>query len=757
MKLRFVSDQEHTPGSAGQPALPKGVEFKDPVAPKVYFWLNEVAKTVKGLRVYAENNEMLQKYLSQSYQGLTDLLEQMGELSLAVREDRFLFGKEAVHISEDRSEGLPFIFYRNAFRRLTFVKGMTREELLSLLKAITTDYSTFDYAGEDLVTALWRLALPHLRYLTIDAIHLEAKNANSTEAREEIDRIQGDIESIVAAIYNTAASDEDIVAGVTITKEDLEALKDIRKESEEDLEVLDHATARAITDIPAEQIARVSRELAREDRDQLTRETMDILIGILFRETSSKGTKDVIEVLQQLFDSLVLGQRFTHATKLLQLLRERASHAEDMQEMHIARHLLKLFAAESRVLPILSALGEGYKTATIAEVTEFLRALGSDITPLLVRALDGLGNPAHRRLLCDLIVEFGIPEVAELLDAVQDSKWFVVRDVLTLAQRLPPETIGPLIGFAIQHQHPKVRSHAVGMLRHYARGAADRFLAARMNLDPDLEVRLAAVRVAAARSSEEAKPILERMLSREDLHHREPREIRMLTAAYAKIAGSEAVSVLDKILNPGFFASLTSTEAQIAAAYALGAVGTESAIVALEKGARSINGKVREAVKKALSRGEVTGDLLGDAPESGSKAPTGDLPRRIPDAKTESDPKRGRMVPIPDALDDRKKKQAPDLEFQVRSAKKPKTVDLQESGPASLHIERPQFAREVVPNLDRLPKLPTDLPLVSEETPEPDPIELEPEDIILSLDEASEASTDETRPNSPLTDDLILE
>jgi HEAT repeat protein len=727
-----VSDQEHVAGAAGAP-LPKGVDFREPLSPKIFHWLNDVAKTLKGLRVYAENNEMLHKYLSQAHAGLTDLLEQQPELSLAVREDRLLFVKDPVHVTADREEGIPFIFFRNAFRRLTFVKGMSRAELLSLLKAITTDYSTFDYAGEDLVTALWRLSLPHLRYLTIDAISMEAKNAKSVDARREIDRIQGDIEAIVAAIYNTDASAEDIVAGVTITKEDLEALKDIREEAEEDLDALDHATARAIADIQPADLEALKQRLVSEDKDALTQQTVDILVAILFRETSSRESKDTIEVIQQLFDSMVLGQRFNHAAQLVQRLRAVAASGERIQEMHIARHLLKLFSSESRVTPVLNTLSEGYKTATIGEVTDFLRALGADITPHLIRALDSMANPAHRRLICDLVIEFGIPDAGVLLEASKDAKWFVVRDLLTLAQQLPPDAIGPLIAAGIKHAHPKVRAQAVGMLRGYGRGTADRYLAEILERDDDLEVRLSAARVAAARNSAEAKPVLEKLISFEGFSEREPREIRMLTAAYAKIAGTDAVPVLDRVLNPGFFASLKNVEVQIAAAYALGAIGSESAMMILQKGSRSLSGKVREAVKKALTRGEVkTDDLLADTPEDGTKAPPKDG-AKIPEAKTEPEAKSTvRKIPEATTEIDAKtviavSKNAADVEFSVVRPHDPlerapdfkpkvaepapkKAHDPHKSGPSVTHMARPQVAPERIPDRLFVPPSATTVP-----------------------------------------------
>ena len=56
------------------------------------------------------------------------------------------------------------------------------------------------------------------------------------------------------------------------------------------------------------------------------------------------------------------------ATKLVLRLRSRASNPDNMQAMHIARHLLRLFASESRVQPVLTALGEGAVSISFAAV-----------------------------------------------------------------------------------------------------------------------------------------------------------------------------------------------------------------------------------------------------------------------------------------------------------------------------------------------------------------------------------------------------
>lgn len=575
-------------------------EFLDPLSKEIQGWLHAFAKAVKGMRVYAMNNQMLRRYLDEAYKMLAAVLTKTPEVTLFVREDRLLYGKDPVHINTDREEGLPFTFYRNAFRRITFVAGITREEMVNLIRAVITDYAHYDYAGEDLLTELWRLALPHLRYLTIDAMALESKAVEGTD-REELDRIQSAIEDIVARIYKTSAQDDDIVAGVSITKEDLEALKDIRSEEKEDLDLLDVITARAIADVPPKELGAIREALAADSRDTLSTTLIDILTIILFKEQSASESSATIALIQELFDSLLVAQRYDHAIYLVSRLREHQAQSPDLKVVHITRHLLKLFSAESRVVPVLQAFNDDRKTAPVQVMLQFLRSLGPGIVPTLIGALDFLNSQSHRRLICDLVLEYGTPDRHLLWEKMQTAKWFVVRDILQMAQRLPLEHMVGIVDTALKHEHPKVREHAVGLLRGYARGTADR-LVAKYLLDEDLEVRIAAIRVAAARRSADAKALIEVLLAREDLADREPRELRLLMAAYAAIGGWKVIPTLDKILSPGFFARSKMTEAQVAAAFALASVGNVSAKAALQRGMRTLNARVREACKKALAR-----------------------------------------------------------------------------------------------------------------------------------------------------------
>jgi hypothetical protein len=242
----------------------------------------------------------------------------------------------------------------------------------------------------------------------------------------------------------------------------------------------------------------------------------------------------------------------------------------------------------------------------------------------MLSALDFLNLPAHRRVICELILEHGAPDKDLLMGKLLDAKWFVARDILMLAQRLPLEQVAELINFSINHEHPKVREYAVGMLRGYGRGLADRLICERLH-DDDGDVRIAAIRVAAVRRSPEAKSMIEATLAREDLADREPRELRLLMAAYAAIVGWEGIPALDRVLNPGFFPRSKTTDAQIAAAFALASIGTQGAMMAIQKGMCTLNTRVRDACKKALARefDKSTGtELSGPQQDAKEASPT---------------------------------------------------------------------------------------------------------------------------------------
>ncbi len=627
---------------------PTAQNYSHPMSAEIADWLALLQRTARALRTYDRNNAVIHQFLDRAVAGMEHIHAQIPELVLTVREDRLRFDRDPVLINADRSEGLPFILYRNAFRRITFVQGMTRPELLELLSAVMTDFSTYDAAGEDLLTTLWRLQLPHLRYFTIDALSVSVSSTGEKARieREDVDRLQGDIDGLVARIYNQKEVDDaDLVKGVSITQDDLEALKAIRAEgAADDFDTLDVATQRVIAEIPPAELERLLGSLYAEDHDSLIERLIDILFHLLFKEDTSEGALKTVELIQQLFDSLLLANRLAHMTRLVQRLHDTEATAEDLKEVHVARHLLRLISAESRVSHVVALFNDAKQAVPAHDIIEFLKAVGPAAAGNLLNLLDALTSAGHRRLILDLIVDMGVLEGPALHERMQRSQWFVTIELLNLAQKLPRADLAPILLWAVDHEHPKVRALAVGMLRIFPSGVADELIAKAIG-DADAEVRISALRLVAGRKSTAARNPIESVLKGDDFWDLDPRELRAMMLAYAIVFRDQSVPLLERALNPGFFARSKMTNAQMAAAMALGRIATPTAREALARGQRTLNTKVRDAIKTALAR-EPDAETSAMLNESEAPPATGDLTKDRPADMSLSDELRAEVDPL---------------------------------------------------------------------------------------------------------------
>jgi hypothetical protein len=583
----------------------ENIGFVDPLSPLIEAWLVRATRASKGMRVYATNNEMLQRFLTDTFNALQKIFAQTDEFTLSVREDRFLHGVDIVHQNPDREESIPFRFFRNAFRRLTFSSGLDRDELVSFLGALSVDTESRGDSGEDLISVFWRLNLSHFKYLSIDVVATQAKNTNSQDERKYLEKVQSDIEHIVTAIYrdDADAAADDTVAAVSITKEDLEALKEVRLTDEDDLEVLDHATDRAIADIAPGAIRFFLSEVSQDDRDTLVQKMMTILLEILFRNRTSGQSNSTVALLVELFDSILVSQRYDYAVSLVKQLQAASDLThDDMQRIHVARHLLRTLSTETRLQPVIHSLNSTASSPSIANIGALFRTIGAPVVPAIMTGLEGVELPAHRRMLIEVVLELGAPEAKTTLARLREAKWFVARDLLTLSSVYAVEDVREIVQYGLSHPHPKVREASLSLLRKFpAESEADEWLGARV-LDQDSEVRTAAIRVGVARKSVRVAEKLARLFAYEDLSQRSERELRLICSGYASLAGKNAVPALSKALNPGFFRGLTSSDLQLSAATALASLGSEEARAVLQKGTRSISSRVREVCRRALSR-----------------------------------------------------------------------------------------------------------------------------------------------------------
>ncbi len=134
-------------------------------ARQVAFILDSIAKTARAFRFYAPNNEALQKFVAELEALFRSFFQRREALVLPVRQYDFTWGAddEVVYHDDDRENSFPFKLYRDGIRLLVLKRGLTLQEIMTLLDVLgTRAFGTLQ--EEDVATLLWRAELPHVEY-----------------------------------------------------------------------------------------------------------------------------------------------------------------------------------------------------------------------------------------------------------------------------------------------------------------------------------------------------------------------------------------------------------------------------------------------------------------------------------------------------------------------------------------------------------------------------------------------------------------
>ncbi len=131
----------------------------------------------------------------------------------------------------------------------------------------------------------------------------------------------------------------------------------------------------------------------------------------------------------------------------------------------------------------------------------------------------------------------------------------------------------------------------------------------RLLRDEDRELRVAAAQVLGEMKYAPAAGDFRMVIEEKDFRHADVTEKVVIFEAYGRLAGEEAVSFLDKILNGrGFLGRREPAEMRAGAALGLGRIGGSSATEALDRASQDDDAVVRSAVGRARRGGETSGE-----------------------------------------------------------------------------------------------------------------------------------------------------
>jgi HEAT repeat protein len=225
-------------------------------------------------------------------------------------------------------------------------------------------------------------------------------------------------------------------------------------------------------------------------------------------------------------------------------------------------------------------------------------ALGPEGVDPLLRGLELDEDWEVRRVFMGLLASRGRHAVPALLRRLADPSWYLVRNVLVILGEIADPSTVPAIAGALSHSEPRVRRDAVAALGKI--GGPRAFALLRGCLD-DPEVAEVATRCLAGIDRPRTIAAFMEMAGRVDLFGRRNARLREAILALGALGAHESIPRLQEILLRGLWLPPSAGDpVRIAAARALGKIGTAAALQAVARGARLWRRPVRSVCSEIV-------------------------------------------------------------------------------------------------------------------------------------------------------------
>jgi HEAT repeat protein len=542
-------------------------------------------KAVRARRLYQPNNPVYHSFLNTLREALTRVWTMTNALSVNVEEHGFVWEGNYFSIGEGR-ENLPFQFYKDGIRYLTFLPTF-EDELERFLDVVYRARSLEQNSNDDMVTILWEREFSAFQYSFVDAL-AEGIDIPTTVPVRELERV--DNRQVAADTRGEAETTEERPHAMLQGKPTV-ATSISRDEFEETLYFLE----------PSE-LEILREEVEKEWRRELKVDVLNALFDRLEDPLPARQA-EIIRILRLLLPAfLARGDLRSASAVLVELSTFLEGEQLSPDQKAQTRELFAELNQPAVLSQLLRSLQEGAIDPTGAELGVFLRHLGAEALPALVRVTETTTVAALQERLRSATEQLGRAHPQKLIELVRSDDEATAIGAARLAGLVGLPTAASALAALLSKSSAAVRKAAVEALVQIKSGPALEALQNALD-DDDRDVRVAAARGLAALRYQPARTRLEAALQGPRVRDADLTEKIAFFEAFGAVANADSVAMLDRLLNgKNLLRQRQSPEIRACAAMALGKVGSPASRAALEKAAGETNPMVRNAVAKALRR-----------------------------------------------------------------------------------------------------------------------------------------------------------
>ena len=556
--------------------------------------VQELDKTIKIFRTYPKTNTISINAIDKLVGVFSEFLSDRQSLELFVERHEIQWQGIAVYSETDQRRSLAIKLDRDGVRRLVFLPGIDREEVLGLLEALTTEIDE-ESLEDDLVTLLWDKQLQHVKVYVLD-------DMSSDDDAFQQELVDAD------AIPDGAPEDGASAGSTSSPSPSLAVVAEAFGSPEAQLALCAAAKAK-LHPVTEEQAHELKERSIQEETADVSKDLTEILFDVLYAETQEATQANALKVLLELTMMYVKNTDFDHAADVLTQLR--ATAANDDVDHHVRASVVEALQslADPRRIEIVVDILRADPDVNQRDLARFLAALpapaAAGLCPLM--AVPRYENTA-RTAISHLVKE----DPTVLTTRLAEPNVEMATKILTILEQVAGPEVTPALVDPLTAAEVPVKQASVKLLAKLKTAPARDLLLTYVDGDAPGLRRAALNALATFETGGGPATALRQQVMTKDFDERSLQEKKSLLVTLAKLEGPHVVDFLVDILGQTkWFEKEKHAETRACAALALGEVQVDAARSILEQHASDKSETVRTATRLALGTFESTTTAVG--------------------------------------------------------------------------------------------------------------------------------------------------
>ncbi|RPH49583.1 MAG: HEAT repeat domain-containing protein [Desulfobacteraceae bacterium] len=525
-------------------------------------------KSKKILKMYPSNNPLCVNITDACFAKFTEFFSLTEKLSLKIGQNHIFYDSEPVYSSTGKEDNLALFFFKDGLREITFRRGLSREDMYDFLKIISFDFSG-DSMDDDVVTLLWEKDFQNIQYV-VDEITIVDEEDYDSRAVAEIEDKSADEVSLLRAYEDTLKN------GPSVKELEIASLTD------KDLQDL-------------------AIEFERDTLDKTGK-----LVEILFEMFLLSETEDDFNDLTGFFAGVVeyvLGrEEIDTATGILLKLNYLKDAKGISDEIRYCAKKILVNISTEKIINLLGNILDGGSKIKDKKIEDFIKCLDIQAIKPLILLLGELKKIHSRKLVVEMLVILGKKNMISLIEGLNDSRWFVVRNIIYVLRKIGDRKAVDYLLKTLKHGDTRVKKEVI---RAFGELGGTGVLQSLSNCldDPDFQIESAALTELGNIGFDDAKRIILKRISDGDFGSRAFEEKKKYFEVISKWKDKEVCEFMADIVGKKtFFGRTRNYENRACAAYSLGLIGNREYLPLLNnyrnEGNRLLNEYVTEAIRQ---------------------------------------------------------------------------------------------------------------------------------------------------------------